>query len=307
MATRKENEQIFSRLNITRWHNAGYTGKGVRVAIIDEGWKPSPYYPNGYYPLGDGRNESGHCTTMHGCLGEVAPDAEFLFFYGPTTENLQWIKDNNIDIVVMSLNGGTDFRILQNTEIPIFIAAGNNGPKIADPADEEFVFAVGAWEYNDQKANYSNVGPELDFVSYIPYIKVSETEYYKPYGTSFATPFAAGICALFIQRCKELGIKPTRQQVKDFLIKYALDSVSFGVDDYSGHGIVALPKEILPKRIDVNIGTNKAFVDGTEQVLDLVVPTINGRTVVPLRFFGEALGCQVEYDGLKRVATVIRF
>lgn len=45
--------------------------------------------------------------------------------------------------------------------------------------------------------------------------------------------------------------------------------------------------------IEVRSGENKAFVNGKEVYLDAPVQLINDRTVVPLRFIAEALGCNV--------------
>ena len=46
----------------------------------------------------------------------------------------------------------------------------------------------------------------------------------------------------------------------------------------------------------MNTKDKDAFVDGEWVVLDVEPKIINSRTLVPLRFIAESLGCKVEYD-----------
>ena len=64
-----------------------------------------------------------------------------------------------------------------------------------------------------------------------------------------------------------------------------------------------------PRRITANrgkrevvlyIGRRDAFIDGRRQTLDVPADTIRGRTMVPLRFVGEALGAKVKWQGSTR-------
>ena len=126
-------------------------------------------------------------------------------------------------------------------------------------------------------------------------------------GTSFTTPFATGLCALFLQRCQELGVSPSREQIKKYLVANALDACTYGKDKDSGYGLIALSKEIRPNRVDVYVGTDRAAVNGEEKKLEIVVPTIKDRTVVPLRFMGESLGCVVEWEQANNKASLIQY
>ncbi|MGE5391596.1 MAG: copper amine oxidase N-terminal domain-containing protein [Deltaproteobacteria bacterium] len=49
------------------------------------------------------------------------------------------------------------------------------------------------------------------------------------------------------------------------------------------------------KKVELTIGSTKAMVNGNEVVLDTPAAIIGGRTMVPLRFVGEALGAEVIY------------
>ncbi len=58
------------------------------------------------------------------------------------------------------------------------------------------------------------------------------------------------------------------------------------------------------RNVELQIGSNLALVNGEQVFLD-VPPAIKGdRTMIPLRFVGEALGCQVDWDGTKRTINL---
>lgn len=56
--------------------------------------------------------------------------------------------------------------------------------------------------------------------------------------------------------------------------------------------------------IDITIGSNKAYVNGSEKILLVPAKIINGSTMVPLRFVSESAGCKVDWDGSKREITI---
>jgi len=73
-------------LDVDRAHRAGYSGKGVRVAMVDSGWYRHPYFTDRGYQtavrLGPGAtgidvDENGHGTGESANLLAVAPDVDF--------------------------------------------------------------------------------------------------------------------------------------------------------------------------------------------------------------------------------------
>ncbi|MCK5848940.1 MAG: copper amine oxidase N-terminal domain-containing protein [Caldisericia bacterium] len=54
------------------------------------------------------------------------------------------------------------------------------------------------------------------------------------------------------------------------------------------------------------IGKREAIVNGSTVYLDVAPKILQGRTVIPLRFVTEALGCKVEWDGQKMQVTILR-
>jgi subtilisin family serine protease len=125
----------------------------------------------------------------------------------------------------------------------IFVAAtGNNGGTnaILFPARMDPVIAVGATETNDERASFSNFGPEIDLVAPGTNIfSISRTNgLVLAQGTSFATPHVAGVCALLAGLITNL----TQDQARTLLCAGADDEVGDpsedtpGYDDYHGWG-----------------------------------------------------------------------
>ena len=56
--------------------------------------------------------------------------------------------------------------------------------------------------------------------------------------------------------------------------------------------------------ISVSINSNIAYVNGEQKMLDVPTEITNGRTFVPVRFFGEALGMNVDWDGYTKTVII---
>jgi len=57
--------------------------------------------------------------------------------------------------------------------------------------------------------------------------------------------------------------------------------------------------------VKMTIGSNKAYVNSKEVVLDQPPVIENGRTLVPFRFIGEAIGAQIGWDGTKKEVSYV--
>lgn len=57
--------------------------------------------------------------------------------------------------------------------------------------------------------------------------------------------------------------------------------------------------------IELRIGSRQAFVSGRPVTLDVPPMIVRGRTMVPLRFVGEALGAQVDWDAATRTVFIL--
>ncbi len=57
--------------------------------------------------------------------------------------------------------------------------------------------------------------------------------------------------------------------------------------------------------VKMTIGSNKAYVNSKEVALDQPPVIENGRTLVPFRFIGEAIGAQIGWDGTKKEVSYV--
>jgi len=59
------------------------------------------------------------------------------------------------------------------------------------------------------------------------------------------------------------------------------------------------------KTVDLKTGSKTANIDGKAVPLDIAPFITSQRAVIPLRFFGEAFGCKVDWDGPNRTVRVV--
>ncbi|ADR37003.1 peptidase S8 and S53 subtilisin kexin sedolisin [Oceanithermus profundus DSM 14977] len=141
-----------------------------------------------------------------------------------------------------------------NQGVVSLAASGNfNDSFVGYPASSQYTIAVGATDNGDPntstppaRASFSNYGSDLDVVAPgvnvigagIPTINDAEP-YLQGDGTSFATPYAAGVAALYISQyyAKNAGL-PTPGQVTTCLRSAAQDLDPAGVDVETGAGLV---------------------------------------------------------------------
>jgi subtilisin len=150
----------------TNSHSAGYTGSGVKVAILDTGIDKthedlSANVKGGYSVFTDAENSdpyndgNGHGTHVSGTVAGlnntlgvigVAYDADLYAVkvldnggsgsYAGIAEGIEWAVNNDMDIINMSLGGSSDSSILEewcntayNSGLLVVAAAGNSGNK----------------------------------------------------------------------------------------------------------------------------------------------------------------------------------
>lgn len=176
---------------------AGVTGKGVKVAVLDTGvdekhpdLQGKQVAEKNFTDSPDNTDEVGHGTHVASTIasrGEkyrgVAPDAEILDGKvcqpGGCTESailggMQWAAEQGAHVVNMSLGGGDTpdidpieeavNRISAQTGALFVIAAGNSGrpETIGSPGSAESALTVGAVDRNDGIAPFSSRGPAAD-------------------------------------------------------------------------------------------------------------------------------------------------
>lgn len=62
--------------------------------------------------------------------------------------------------------------------------------------------------------------------------------------------------------------------------------------------------ETSGRTVNLIVGQSTAQIDGQNVTMTAPAQVVSGRTLVPLRFISEAFGCEVNWDGTTRTATV---
>ena len=253
-------------LGITRWHELGYTGKGIKIMSDEKVCQkkhPDVISPKGY------KSTSGHGDDVMSHLKLVAPDATFIAYPmsvnsdgngGYKSDCADYIKDQRILIFSTSSISGniTEYKEKAMQDCIdkgciFFAAAGNDNKKgIRGEAKSEKYLAIGgvkatyvngSWDFTQlKKVGYSSVGKELDYVTISEILSVS--------GTSFCSPVFAAMCGLVQQFfIEKVGRRLTRDEMVKFIGDNLIDVDTDGFDIRTGHGLFKLPE---PSTIDVS-------------------------------------------------------
>ncbi len=298
-------------------------GDGVKVAILDTGIDYThpdldDVYAGGYdYVDDDSDPKDGHGHGTH-CAGIVAAEdngvgvigvAPHASIYavrvlnnqgsGSTSDiiaGIDWAIDNGIDVISMSLGGGSydssfDAAVSRafDAGVVVLAASGNDGKgTISYPAKYDDAIAVGAIDSSHSLASFSNYGPEqevvapgVDIYSTMPTYTVTLNQWWyggmsKNYdemsGTSMACPMAAGVVALVLDANPSL----TPTQVRDILHTSSVDLGSSGWDQYYGYGEVNAEDAVAaagggptdnPPSCSIYDPASGATVSGTHRIL----------------------------------------
>lgn len=179
------------------------------------------------------------CKLMIAQVGNTSPIGEIL------DEAIIWSVELGARIITLSLTVGQSTPLEDAVEwavgeqgVFIDCASGNNYGAVAYPASISGIVAVGATDCNDNRASFSNYGPELELTA--PGVDVYSTQLGNSYGssdgTSFASPHVAGAAALIWSYAPGL----TNQEVREQLWNSADDLGTVGWDQYFGYGRINL-------------------------------------------------------------------
>jgi subtilisin family serine protease len=182
--------------------NAGVTGKGIRVGIVDTGIDPDhPDFAGRIATTkdltGEGdRDNNGHGTHVAGIVGGtgaqsggkyrgVAPDCTFIIakvlkgdgsgMMSDVIAGLEFVVEQHAQVVNLSLGGGgncdgtdalsTACNSVWDQGIVVCVAAGNAGPgagTLGSPGCAKKPITIGATDKQDGLADYSSRGPTAD-------------------------------------------------------------------------------------------------------------------------------------------------
>lgn len=163
--------------------------------------------------------------------------------YEDVANGVIYAANSGAKIINLSLGGSAYSWTLKdaveyayNLGCVIVAAAGNNNSSVSYPARYPEVIAVAATDSNDQRASFSNYGPEVDVAA--PGVSIRSTYWWggSTYGwlsgTSQAGPHVAGLAALI------WSVNPglNNIQVESIIKQTADDLGAAGRDNYYGFG-----------------------------------------------------------------------
>lgn len=183
--------------------------------------------------------------------------------YQQVADGIYYAVNNGAKIISMSLGGPSASPTLENAVksaydngVTVIAASGNSNSSSCDypAAYNAYVIAVGATQYDQTKAPYSNYGPSLDIVAPGGNTSLDQNAdgypdgvlqntfgntpvdwaYWFYQGTSMATPHVSGVAALLLAQYSTL----TPNQIRNYLQSRAKDLGTLGRDDTYGWGLV---------------------------------------------------------------------
>jgi hypothetical protein len=336
----EDNKTMFEKANIVNWHKAGLLGKGATVVVLDN--QGLPHKRTKVVLPFTNHWDIDHKTNVCSVIREVAPECKIvgLNFTYDKDRSIKWILDHEAEIDAINCSWESDFsgqnkivfETLQYLDIPIFCASGNHKGKnyVAYPANLPWTIGVGAFsDYHNDKASYSQYGPELDCLAFTNInIRNKTGRVFQFFGTSASAPFAVGMFALYTGWRKQRGLSRLgRAEAKEFIRINCKEVLGPGPNLQSGYGLFTLPQvpagaailaspiesleEVQPLEIILEIGQKEAMIDGASVPLDAAPILHKGCTMVPLRFIteqiGKAVGKKVNFywDSKKKTVTLL--
>lgn len=262
------------------WTNT--QGEGIKVAVLDTGMAlqhpdlkdaivlsvdlttdRNPMDLNGHGSHVSGtvgsRNTHGYiigvapkCQLYSGKVLNAAGSGDFEWI----TQGVRWAISQKVDIINMSLGCDVPYQRLHdaiidatNAGIIVIAASGNEGSvqnkdTMGYPARYPEVIAVGAVDQNMNRSWFSSEGPELCIMA--PGSQIYSCwppdKYAMLQGTSMASPFCTGICALILSEHRKKGTPINNyKDMRDYLKKIAKNSNGTWTPDM-GWGILDASK-----------------------------------------------------------------
>lgn len=323
----KVNLMRYGWAGILDWHRAGYTGKGIKICVIDADTNTRLVrYPERVTNLAQSGNLKDwtkdygfHGLATIDIIQQILPDANIVFasWVYPLNHIVEWCIGHNVDIITASLSYSHNTLSRDISEkaveagIKMVSSAGNDGAVPVNlkgyPARKKSWVAVGAAVIDDfgmtpRRMSYSSIGEDLEVMGMTHLIvQMPEPFYEMVYtGTSCASPVIASMVGMIQQKEGSLS----KDQFRELLMNHCVDMYDEGRDKYTGWGMLRMPalKNDRMKEIVLHVDSQEVRVDG---ILDSVdqppfIVKETGRTVVPLSFIGRMLGCHVEWDNKNR-------
>ncbi len=206
-------------------------------------------------------------------------------WYSDIAAGIIYAADNGAKIINLSLGGAAASQTLCEAAAyalqkgALLVAAtGNGGAAVSYPAACDGVLAVAATDRADQRAGFSNFGPQVDLAA--PGVDIYSTwpwldGYFTRSGTSMAAPHVAGVAALVWSRWPAW----TNVAVSRQITETAMDVDAAGWDAYTGWGrldaaaaVGAAPFD--PTRTPTATATQRPTAKPSATVTPTATPTV---------------------------------
>ncbi|WP_138420599.1 S8 family peptidase [Aquibacillus sediminis] len=285
--------------------SSNFTGEGVKVAVLDTGIADHEDvtitagvsmvdYTNSY------QDDHGHGTQVAGIIGAkpndigivgVAPASELYAvkvlgqdgtgYTSDVIAGIDWAIQQDMDIMNISLGAERGSPLMESyirqaidQNIVVIAAAGNDGTpagtedNVGYPARYSQVIAVGATNQSNQRADFSSTGQAVEIAA--PGEAILSTHLHNKYarvnGTSFASPYVAGVAALI----KQLNPSMTVSQIRKRIQQESIDLGPTGRDSWYGYGLTQAPyyfRDIYGSwaRSDIVAVREKGWMNGANQ------------------------------------------
>ena len=154
-----------------------------------------------------------------------------------------WATDRGAQVINLSVGGANYSQILADAVsyadqrgVLLVASAGNAGSNfVLYPAHLPQVMAVAATNSSNQRAGFSNYGPEIDIAAPGEAIlSLWPGGYNTLSGTSMAAPYVSGLAAVLF------GVENNAAAVRNDMEASALDLAPAGVDIYTGAGLIQM-------------------------------------------------------------------
>ena len=288
----KDNRELLWNIDMVGADDAfkeGYSGKGVKVAVLDTGITKHPDLDikGGVSFISTEptyQDLNGHGTHVAGTIGAkinnggivgVAPNADLYAVkvlgangkgdVNGIVQGIAWSIENDMDVVNMSLGLPVHVPILEyicklaeQNGVILVGANGNDGnaegigENMGYPAMYDSVISVSAVDKNYKRAWFSSTGKRSEVSA--PGVEIISTyadgkNYAISDGTSMASPHIAGVMAIL----KEKHPKATNHELRQMLRNYVTDLGEPGHDAWYGHGFVEYERDYPPHDAQVKL------------------------------------------------------
>lgn len=287
-----EEKKVF--LGIKKWHDAGIRGQGITVASVENG-------------------QTKHSKMVLDVLKQILPEANII------TSVKYWRDDeipDELDGYTCSLEYSSSEDIekvnkqkdLNDRGVFMTCSVGNDGDlRFNTLAKFDEWVSVGACRLTNGNIIPAVYSSETDFIDFVE-LTNWDTEFGNFNGSSCSAPVLQGM-AMLVQ-CyykKKYGRKMSNEELYEYVKTHCRDVAEEGFDNKTGYGLFILPDlEEDNVEIQLEIGSKIAYVNDKKVELDVEPIIKDGRTLVPVRFIAESLGCDVEWDALTETVTIIK-